>query len=110
MIICLILFYLGVLFDPKYSFRLCNGLVCGFIGALVYFSKTFAFIFFILHFILFNIIFYFNEFDYKKKNKIKKNLLLGLTVFLVLSGIWIVLISDKYHEITIRTSGTYNKI
>jgi hypothetical protein len=109
LIICLILFYLGVLFDPKYSFRLRNGLVCGFIGALAYFSKTFAFIFFILHFIIFNILFYFNEFDYEKKNKIKKNLLLGLTVFLLLSGIWIVLISDKYHEITIGTSGTYNQ-
>ncbi len=109
LIVCLILFYLGVLFDPNYSFQLRNGLVCGFIGALAYFSKTFAFIFFILHFILFNTIFYFNEFDYGKKDKIKKNLLLGLTVFLVLSGIWIVLISDKYNEITIGTSGTYNQ-
>ena len=109
LIVCLILFYFGVIFDSKYSYKLHNGLACGFIGALAYFSKTFAFIFFLLHFTLFNIIFYFKEFDFEKKNKIKKNLLLGLTIFFVLSGIWAVLISDKYHEITIGTSGTYNQ-
>jgi hypothetical protein len=43
------------------------------------------------------------------KNKVKKNLILGLTVFLALSGIWIGLISDKYDEITIGTSGVYNQ-
>lgn len=109
LIVCLILFYFGIIFDPKYSSKLHNGLACGFIGALAYFSKTFAFVFFILHFILFNTIFYFKDFDHEKKNRIKKNLLLGLTVFFVLSGIWVVLISDKYHEITIGTSGTYNQ-
>ncbi len=109
LLICLILFYLGIIFDPNYSFQLRNGLVCGFIGTLAYLSKTFAFIFFILHFIIFNTLFYFNELDYERKKRIKKNLLLGLTVFLVLSGIWVVLISDKYHELTIGTSGTYNQ-
>ena len=82
LIVCLILFYFGIIFDPKYSSKLHNGLACGFIGALAYFSKTFAFVFFILHFILFNTIFYFKDFDHEKKNRIKKNLLLGLTVFL----------------------------
>ena len=109
LIACILLFYLGVLFDHKFSYNLRYGIACGFLGALAYFSKSFAFIFFILHFIILNIFFYFNEFDCDKKNKIKKNLLLGLTVFLVLSGIWIVLISDKYHELTIGTSGTYNQ-
>jgi hypothetical protein len=109
LLVCILLFYLGLIFDPKYSFQLRNGFACGFLGALAYFSKSYAFIFFICHFIIFNIFFYFNELDYAKKNKVKKNLILGLTVFLALSGIWIGLISDKYGEITIGTSGTYNQ-
>jgi len=109
LIVCILLFYLGVLFDPKYSFRLQNGFACGVLGALAYFSKSYAFVFFICHFIIFNIFFYFHEIDNEKRNKVKKNFILGLTVFLALSGIWIGLISDKYDKITIGTSGTYNQ-
>jgi hypothetical protein len=108
LIACILLFYFGLIFDPKYSFQLRNGFACGFLGALAYFSKTFAFFFFIFHFIIFNIFFYFKAVDVDKKN-IKKNLILGLTVFLALSGIWIGLISDKYDKFTIGTSGTYNQ-
>ncbi len=108
LLVCILLFYLGLIFDPKYSFRSRNGFVCGFLGALAYFSKTYAFIFFICHFILFNLFFYFKAVDSNKRSKVKKNLILGLTVFLALSGIWAGLISDKYDEITIGTSGTIN--
>ena len=109
LITCILLFYFGLIFDPKYSFRLRNGFACGFLGALAYFSKTFAFVFFIVHFIIFNLFFYFKAVDNEKKKKVKKNLILGLTVFLALSGIWIGLITDKYDKFTIGTSGTYNQ-
>jgi hypothetical protein len=109
LIACVLLFYFGLIFDPKYSFHLRNGFACGFLGALAYFSKTFAFVFFIFHFIIFNIFFYFKAVDDEKKKKVKRNLILGLTVFLALSGIWIGLISDKYDKVTIGTSGTYNQ-
>lgn len=108
LILCILIFYLGIIFDTKYSFRLRNGILCGFLGALAYFSKSYAFIFFICHFVIFNLFFYFFEMDDLKKNNVKKNFILGLTVFLAISGIWIGLISDKYGQITIGTSGTYN--
>jgi hypothetical protein len=46
--------------------------------------------------------------DSEKRNKVKMNLILGLTVFLAISGIWVGLISDKFGEVTIGTSGTIN--
>lgn len=108
LILCFLLFYLGLIFDPKYSLRLRNGIACGLLGVLAYFSKSYAFIFFLCHFLIFNLFFYFHEVDNEKKRNIKKNLILGLTVFLAISGIWIGLISDKYGEITIGTAGTFN--
>lgn len=39
---------------------------------------------------------------------VKKNLLLGLSVFLIISGIWAGIISEKYGMVTIGTTGSYN--
>jgi hypothetical protein len=38
-----------------------------------------------------------------------KNLFTGLTLFFIISGLWISTISVKYDEITIGTSGEYNQ-
>ena len=35
-------------------------------------------------------------------------MLIGLSIFFVLSGLWVGLISEKYGELTISTSGDYN--
>ncbi len=109
LLICILVFYFNLIFDPKYSSRIINGFLCGILGALAYFSKTYAFFFFICHFIVFNIYFYIKKQDKIDRTRIKKNCVLGLVVFLAVSGIWIGLISDKYHEITIGTAGTYNQ-
>jgi hypothetical protein len=108
LLVSILLFYFGIIFDTNYSLNLKSGLICGVLGSLAYFSKTFAFIFFVVHFVLFNIIFYFHESTHDKKVKIKKNLVLGLVIFLILSGVWVGIISSKYNELTIGTSGYNN--
>ncbi|HML06223.1 MAG TPA: hypothetical protein VK426_10655, partial [Methanobacterium sp.] len=57
----LIIIYLSVIFKSNYSDRLSYGILCGFIGALAYLSKSYAFAFFLAHFILFNLIYYFKD-------------------------------------------------
>jgi hypothetical protein len=109
LLICVLVFYFNLIFDPNYSSRLSNGFACGILGALAYFSKSYAFFFFICHFVVFNLYFYLKNHDQVDRTRIKKNCIVGLIIFLALTGIWIGLISDKYHEITIGTAGSYNQ-
>jgi hypothetical protein len=103
-----LIFYLNFIFDPKYQNNLTIGLFCGLTGGLAYLSKSFAFPFFLVHYLIFNAIYYFKK--YKKNETILKNLLIGLTVFFLIAGAWSFQISEKYGYLTIGTSGTYNRI
>jgi len=104
----LLILYLSLIYDPEYSKSISFGLLCGIIGAITFLTKSFAFPFFLVHFLLFNIILYSKSLKNQKKI-IKKNMLLGLTIFFVLSGLWIATISLKYDELTISTAGGYNQ-
>lgn len=108
LLVCILVIYLSVIFHPNYPNNYINGILCGIIGVLAYLSKSYAFAFFVTHFILFNVIFYLkNSTDEKKKN-IFKNLVLGLSIFFVISGVWAGTISEKYGKLTISTAGDYN--
>ena len=108
LLVCFIVYYLSIIFETKYSNNLINGVLCGFIGTLAYLTKSFAFPFFLFHFILFNLIYYFKELNVDRR-KVLKNLFLGLAVFFVLSGLWVGTISEKYGKLTISTAGEYNQ-
>jgi hypothetical protein len=103
---CSLVFCLVFLLDPNYPNNYWNGLICGFTGSLAYFSKSFGFPFFLILFVLFGLFYYFKKF--KSDKRVIKNLILGLTVFLLLSASWILILHEKYGEVTIGTSGTYN--
>jgi hypothetical protein len=105
---CTLIIYSSIIFSPNYPSNIINSILCGFIGALAYLSKSYAFLFFVIHFILFNIIFYLKNLNDKKKKNIFKNLILGLSIFFIISGIWTSTISEKYGKITISTAGEYN--
>ncbi|MGF7118690.1 hypothetical protein J2749_001703 [Methanobacterium oryzae] len=109
LIICFLIFYLNIIFSSNYYSNIYNGLFCGILGSLAYLSKSYAFPFFLVHFILFNLLHYWRFISKKEKRKVLKNLLLGLTIFFIISGLWIGIISNKYSEITIGTSGEYNQ-
>ena len=104
----LLIYYLYIIFDSDYPDKKYTGILCGILGALAYLSKSYALPLFLAHFVLFNLIFYFKSADRKKQRKIFKNLILGLTIFFIISGAWITLISDKYGKPTFGTAGDYN--
>jgi hypothetical protein len=108
LIVCTTIYYLYFLFSPKYTNNKYNGFLCGLTGSLAYLSKSFALPFFLVHFTLFNIFFYFKNLNKEKRSIILKNLIIGLIIFFTISGIWIALISDKYGKFTIGTAGEYN--
>ena len=108
LLVCFLVYYLSIIFDSEYPHNLFDGAICGFAGAAAYLTKSFAFPFFLVHYILFNIIIYFKSLKNQKKN-ILKNLFLGLSIFFVVSGLWAGTISEKYGELTISTSGDYNQ-
>lgn len=104
----ILIVYLSIIFNPNYSSNQINGMLCGFTGAVAYLSKSFAFAFFIVHFLLFNLIHYFKALNSAKKKNILKNMVLGFAVFFVISGLWASTISEKYDKLTVSTSGEYN--
>ena len=100
--------YLYLIFDQDYPDKLSNGVLCGILGSLAYLSKTYAFPFFIVHFLLFNVIHYFKGLNNEKKRNTLKNVALGFAVFFVISGLWAGTISEKYEKPTIGTTSQYN--
>lgn len=106
LLVCILVYYLNIIFDPKYPDKSYYGFLCGLIGALAYLAKSYAFPFFIAHFALFNFLHYFKNIEDRKK--VLKNLLLGFAVFFIISGVWIGAISHKEGKITYSTAGEFN--
>ncbi len=109
LVMCILIYYLGIIFNPNYSDKLLYGALCGFLGSLAYLSKSYALLFFFVHFVLFNLFYFFKSSDNLKRKNIVKNLFLGLIIFFIITGFWIGLISAKYGELTISTSKEYNQ-
>jgi hypothetical protein len=97
---------MNFLMDERYRKIWPMGILTGFLGVMGFLAKSYVFFFFLIHFILVNF-FYVKKFPMDKKT-IQKNFLLGLSVFLVISGLWVGMISEKYGTITIGTTGSYN--
>ncbi|MEG3224626.1 MAG: hypothetical protein BME94_03625 [Methanobacteriales archaeon Met13] len=106
LVVCILIFYLNFLLDQRYCHNLSMGFLTGFTGALAFLSKSYIFFFFLVHFILTNLYYGF-KFPIRRR-KIIKNLILGLTVFFIISGVWVGAISYKYDKFTIGTAGSYN--
>lgn len=102
---CMLLFYLTVIFSANYADRINKGILCGVLGGVAYLSKSFAFPFFISHFLIMNVLHYFRSETKQAKKNVARNFLAGAVAFAVISGVWIGLISNKYGELTFGTSG-----
>jgi 4-amino-4-deoxy-L-arabinose transferase-like glycosyltransferase len=105
---CMVLFYLVMISDRNYPQRLSKGILCGILGGLGYLTKSFVFPFFICHFFLMNVFYYFRIESKEDKHKVVHNFLAGAVAFALISGIWIGLISSKYGKLTYGTAGRAN--
>ncbi len=108
LVVCFLVYYFTVIFNPKYSNRLFNGVLCGVLGAFAFFGKSFIFPFFIAHFLIMNIFYYLKSSKPETRKKVFKNLIVGFLVFLMISGVWVGLISSKEGKLTFGTAGEYN--
>lgn len=107
LVLCLLVYYFSIIFNENYSNNSLNGVICGLLGGIGFLSKTYILPFFLVHFTFFNFLYYFKGFDINK-NGVKKNLILGLIVFLAISSLWIATLNSKYGRLTIGTSTEYN--
>lgn len=108
LMVCILVYFLAIIFDLNYPNKLTNGLLCGILGALAYFTKSYGLTFFITIFLILTLFHYLRDSDRNRRKKVLKNFLLGITVFLMISGVWIGLISSKDEKLTFGTAAEFN--
>ena len=106
LLLCVLVYYLNVVFRKDYPDKLSNAALSGLLGALAYFSKPYGFPFFIAHFLLINACHYLSNSSKEHKKNVLRNVLVGFVIFSFLSGAWIALISKKYDHITFSNMGS----
>lgn len=108
LVLCLLIYYLAIIFRPDYPDKLSNAFLCGALGAVAYMGKSFIFLFFMAHFLVLNILHYHHNSNRDEKKRLFRNLMVGFLTFLFISGVWVGMISSKEGKLTFGTSGEYN--
>jgi hypothetical protein len=103
LLLCLLVYYLLIVFGSHYPDRMINGIFCGILGVLAYFSKAYAFPFFIIHFLIMNVLHYFRNAAKSDRRNVLRNTAAGFLIFFLISGTWIMTISKKYGYFTFST-------
>ena len=104
----ILLSYLAVFLGDGFPRRWTSGAVCGVLGALAYFAKPYAFLFFLIHFSGAIVIRCLARKTAPERRRLASAGAAGLAAFALLSGAWIGLISYKYHHVLINSAGRYN--
>ena len=104
--VLLILIYLNIILRGNYFINKRLGYLCGTIGGLLYLTKSYGFPFFLCHYFIFNLYSYLSKMKYRKI--IIYNFSKGLFIFILISSVWVALISCKYGYLTIGTAAKYN--
>ncbi len=103
----LLLLYTAVIFHPAYPVR-ASGILCGVLGVLSFYTKSYGFPFFLCHFCVFNAIAYWRQCDRSRRREVLRQFGGGLASFLVLSALWIFVLHARYGIWTLGTSGEFN--
>ncbi|MHB8092085.1 MAG: hypothetical protein ACYDH8_10890 [Syntrophales bacterium] len=104
----ILLFYMQKIISLDYGKSYRNSIVCGLLGAAAYLTKGFAFPFFVSHFTAMNLFRYFATVDLFHRKRIRASFLLGLSSFMLISVLWISIISLKSGRVTFNDAGSYN--
>lgn len=108
LLICILVYYLGIVFNNNYPEKIANGAASGVLGALAYLSKSYALPFFIAHFSIISLLHYFKCATVSGRKKVLTNALVGFVLFSLISGVWVVLLSNKYGHFTFSNMGKTN--
>ena len=108
LLVCILLYYFDIIFAEDYLKSSRAPVLCGVLGGVAYLCKTYAFPFFLIHFLTLNLIYFFRSVSTEDKKRTARGYLLGMITFSAISGLWIGIISIKSKEITIGTTVKYN--
>ncbi len=100
--------YFSVILNRKYADRPGIGWLCGVLGALSYFAKSYALFFFLFHFLLASALHYVANADKRRRTIVLRNFVSGLIALSVLTAGWVYVLNLKYHVVTIGVIGKYN--
>jgi hypothetical protein len=106
--LCVLVYYLYLMMREGFKTNNYRGMIAGLLGAIAYLSKSYNFYFFLLHFTCFTFLYWRSSRDTSQRRTVLMNAFSGLLVFFLISGIWIGLLSYKYHTLTVSTAGDYN--
>ncbi len=107
LLVVMLIKYFKLIYSSKYKFNANYGIKIGIISSLAYLSKSYALPFFIFHFTLTNIFYYFSKSSDLKKI-VLRNFIFSILIFGLISGIWISLLTYKYGYVTYSTAGSFN--
>ncbi|MGH9967701.1 MAG: hypothetical protein ACREBG_07675 [Pyrinomonadaceae bacterium] len=108
LLVALLSLYFSIILTRNYVELSYAGLLCGALGALSYLAKPYAFSFFLVHFTLFNALYYFRNNQKATRRIVLRQFAFGLVVFFCVTAGWVYLLHRKYHEVTIGISASYN--
>jgi hypothetical protein len=108
LLLLFLVYYLGIIFNNGYPGRIYNGMLCGILGAVAYFTKSYAFPFFVFHFLFMNIAHFIKSETKERKRNVLRNAIAGIVLFSIISGAWIAVLSNKYGHFTISNMGKAN--
>jgi hypothetical protein len=98
--------YLYFLYDEgKNKINVKYAVIIGLLGTFAYLSKSYSFVFFLLHFSIYSII---KGIIFKEKKILIRYSMITISIFIITSSIWIALLYVKYDQVTISTAGSYN--
>lgn len=107
LMVCVLVWYFGVIFDPGYGLNIRAGILCGVLGALAYFIKAFGFPFFLSHFALMTVLLFCGGDDKGLRRGVLRNYVMGMAIFALLTGGWLMALSGKYGKFTMGNAGAY---
>jgi hypothetical protein len=106
LLLILTLIYVLILLDENFLSELKITLFSSLIAALMYFTKSYGLIFFLVFQSVVFLIFYLRKKELRKK--ILLNYIISIIFFLMIISPWVYLISNKYGYFTFSTSGKIN--
>lgn len=106
--VCILVYYLNIIFDNKYDLSFWNGVYAGLLGGLGYLAKHYIFYFILIHLLLSHLFHFFYSQNKERRKKLVTNLILSYVIFLMISLPWVGILSNKYGFFTIGTSMNYN--
>jgi hypothetical protein len=101
----ILVYYFYLVFDPDYFQNKWTWPASALLGALAYFSKSYAFFFFLAHLIALGVFHVLRSPRGAARTKILLKVSGTMLVFLAVSGMWIAALSLKYQGLTISTAG-----